>query len=211
MERNLPRQQSWSMGKIILVVQKPPLYERWFFRLEAPNFNQFPLLKKLKEWDYYTYFHSVHVYHLSLLLGIRANYSGQDLRHLGYGALLHDVGKLAVPQSILTKPGPLTTEEMAEIKKHPEAGYSMITELIILQHHESWDGGGYPQGLQKDNIHPFSQIVSVADVYDALVSKRVYAGSRTNEEALRYISELSGRKFNPELVKLFCWTKTTKG
>ena len=187
------------------------------FCLEALNFSQFPLLDQLKEWDYYTYFHSVHVYHLSLLLGIRANYSGQDLCHLGYGALLHDIGKLAVPQSILTKPASLTPEEMGEIKKHPEAGYSMLTQLplssqlVILQHHESWDGGGYPRGLQEENIHPFSQIVSVADVYDALVSKRVYAGPQTKEEALRYISSLSGQKFNPEVVKLFCWTKTTKG
>ena len=185
--------------------------------MEALNITQFPLLNKLKEWDYYTYFHSVHVYHLSLLLGIRANYSERDLHHLGYGALLHDIGKLEVPQTILTKPEPLTTEEMLEIKKHPQAGHSMFTQLpsssqlIILQHHENWDGGGYPQGLQKDNIHPFSQIVSVADVYDALISKRVYAGPQTNEEALCYISKLSGRKFNPEVVQLLCRTKTTKG
>lgn len=187
------------------------------FYLQALNFCQFPLLKQLREWDYYTYCHSVHVYQLSVLLGIRENYSGQDLRHLGYGALLHDIGKLTIPQSILTKPGPLTTNEMAEIKKHSEAGYSMFnalpssSRLIILQHHENWDGGGYPHGLQRDDIHPFSQIVSVADVYDALISKRPYAGPRTKEEAIKYILELAGRKFNPEIAELLCWTKTTIG
>ncbi len=185
--------------------------------MEKLIFKRFPILKALKDWDTYTYKHSLNVQQLSLLLGIRASFTENELKQLGHGALLHDIGKLEIPHSILLKPGVLTDEERAEIQTHPERGYSLVdveglsteSRTIILQHHENWDGSGYPNGVMKHEIHPFSQIVSVADVYEALIAWRVYAKPKTASEAIEIIAGLAGKKFNPEIIKLLCSTKTT--
>ncbi|KLU61692.1 cyclic di-GMP phosphodiesterase response regulator RpfG [Peptococcaceae bacterium CEB3] len=181
--------------------------------MERINLSQFPILDALKAWDEYTYLHSVNVYQLALLLGIEAKYSDEQLRQLGYGALLHDIGKLFVPQEILTKPGSLDSQEILVVRQHPEKGYEISPPLpsaskaIILQHHENWDGSGYPRGLSDKAIHPFARIVTIADVYDALVSHRVYAPPWSGDDALGYIKKLAGIKFDPDVVA--CWTKTT--
>jgi putative two-component system response regulator len=135
-------------------------------------------------------------------------------------APLHDIGKIAVPDRILLKPGPLTPEEFEEMKKHPQHGYNAIQRAeqalgntqssflrlakeIALTHHERWDGLGYPRGLVGDNIPISGRLMALADVYDALTSKRVYKGSSSHEEATSEILAERGKHFDPDIVDAF--------
>lgn len=126
-------------------------------------------------------------------------------------ALLHDIGKVGIPDAILNKPAKLTTEEYELMKKHPEYGWAVLRKvpgmksasLIILHHHESFDGKGYPGGLKQDEIPIGSRIVSVIDSFDAMVSCRPYRSGLPFEEAIRRLVEASGTQFDPEVVRHF--------
>ncbi len=150
--------------------------------------------------DYYTYTHCMNVCVLLVaasreLLGISQQ---TPLRTIGLGALLHDLGKSRISEDILNKPGKLTEEEFAEIKRHPEYGlelarrYVSLTDTaarIMKNHHEHYDGSGYPDGLEGDQIHPVVRLSTVVDVYDALTTKRPYAPASTPYEALTIMAE----------------------
>ncbi len=143
--------------------------------------------------------------------------SAQDVDDIATAAVLHDVGKIAIPDAILNKPGRLTTEEFEVMKTHTLQGAQMLDRIsqlrssqvyayasdIARHHHERWDGRGYPDGLQGEQITIWSQVVSLADVYDALVSKRVYKGPIGHEESLAMIRGGQCGTFNPELLKWF--------
>jgi HD-GYP domain-containing protein (c-di-GMP phosphodiesterase class II) len=126
-------------------------------------------------------------------------------------ALLHDIGKVGIPDAILHKPGKLDSEEYALIKKHPEYGWAVLRNLPgfenaaldILHHHESLDGSGYPAGLKGTEIPIVSRIVCVIDAFDAMVSSRPYRRGLPLEEAARRLRESSGTQFDPEVVKTF--------
>jgi HD-GYP domain-containing protein (c-di-GMP phosphodiesterase class II) len=126
-------------------------------------------------------------------------------------ALLHDIGKVGIPDAILNKPGKLTEQEYGLMKKHPEYGWAVLHQvpgmerasLLILHHHESYDGRGYPGGLKSEEIPVGSRIVSVIDAFDAMVSNRPYRNGLPFEEAERRLVEASGRQFDPDVVKLF--------
>ena len=164
-------------------------------------------MAELKDYDDYTYQHSVNVCALAIILGINNGYNRFQLQNLGIGALLHDIGKIKIPLEIINKPGALTYEEYIEVKKHPWEGFMIAkTEAYlpkssiqcILQHHERFDGRGYPRGLSQGNIHEYASIISVADVFDALVSDRPYRPGFSNHEAIEIMergkdSSLSGR------------------
>jgi HD-GYP domain-containing protein (c-di-GMP phosphodiesterase class II) len=131
---------------------------------------------------------------------------------LGVGALLHDIGKLKIPEEILKKPSQLTVEEFEEIKKHTTYGYeilknfeniSMESAFIALGHHERFDGSGYPLQLRGENIYQFARIVAVADVYDALTSDRVYRKKLKPHESVEYITSLGTDHFDKEIVDNF--------
>lgn len=123
-------------------------------------------------------------------------------------ALLHDIGKLAVPEHILAKPGALTPEEFQKVRIHPQVGAEIIASVpftypvapLILNHHERWDGRGYPAGLAGDAIPLSARIVSVADVYDALVTAHKYKGAWTSAEAIRHVLAGRGAQFEPRIV-----------
>ncbi len=127
-------------------------------------------------------------------------------------ASMHDLGKLAIHNSILAKPGPLTAHEFAIMKTHSEIGYEMLraskrpllqtAAIIAYQHHENYDGTGYPQGLKGKDIHLYSRIVAIADVFDALGNQRVYKMPWTSDKIKDYIHEQSGKKFDPHIVNL---------
>lgn len=166
----------------------------------------------LSTYDNYTYTHSVNVDILSVVLGVACGLRDDELRKLSQAALLHDIGKTCVPIEILNKPGKLTDEEFEEIKKHPHYGYNMlkdnydvssVTRIAILSHHENEDGSGYPRSLTSEHIHLFAKIIHIADVYDALTTKRVYKDAMNPADALEYLMGNSERLFDKELVATF--------
>jgi putative nucleotidyltransferase with HDIG domain/PAS domain S-box-containing protein len=135
----------------------------------------------------------------------------RDLVCIRQGALLHDIGKMAIPDSILLKPGPLTTEEWDMMKMHPIYARLMLKKIDFLLpaidipycHHEKWDGSGYPRGLKGEEIPLSARIFAIADVYDALRFDRPYRKGLTNDTVLKYIEEQAGIHFDPQLVKIF--------
>lgn len=169
-------------------------------------------LLRIKSKDDYTFLHSVSV---CALLVAFANARGMDqdiTREAGLGGLLHDTGKAMVPDAILNKPGPLTDEEFAIIKKHPMDGYNILKESpevpqlaldITRHHHERRDGTGYPDKLAGDDISEMAQMAAIVDVYDALTADRCYHKGIPAAAALRKIYEWSKHHFNPQLVQEF--------
>jgi HD-GYP domain-containing protein (c-di-GMP phosphodiesterase class II) len=154
-----------------------------------------------------------HLRRMSRFSGILAQGIGlsyQEAEDIRYAAPLHDIGKVAIPDSILRKPGKLTTEEFEEMKKHTVYGAKMLANAesrllrlaakVAVGHHEWYDGTGYPYGLKGDQISVEARVVTVADVFDALSSKRVYKGEWTVEDALAYIEERAGKQFDPKVV-----------
>ena len=149
----------------------------------------------------------------SKLLGIRLGLDPKDVEYLRIAAMMHDVGKLMISQEILEKPGKLTDEEYEIVKTHTTYGRDLLSnsegsimklaKVIALEHHERWDGKGYPQGISGDQIDVYAQIVSVADVYDALTSERCYKKAWPPEEARAEIIAQRGKQFAPKVVDAF--------
>ena len=139
------------------------------------------------------------------------NIPDSQLTHIRRGALLHDIGKMGVSDNILLKPARLTEEEWEEMRKHPEFAYEMLSSIRYLQpaldipycHHEKWDGTGYPRGLQGEQIPVAARIFAVVDVWDAITSDRPYRKGWSNEAALEYIQEQSGKYFDPQVANFF--------
>jgi putative nucleotidyltransferase with HDIG domain len=155
--------------------------------------------------------HSFRVTSYAIRLGQELGIQGQQLGLLARGALLHDVGKIGVPDAILLKPGKLTDEEWVTMKKHVEIGNNMLSHIEFLQpsldvvkhHHESWDGSGYPGGLKAEQIPLFARIFALCDTYDAITSDRPYRKGRGHNEARAEIERCSASQFSPEVVAAF--------
>ena len=155
--------------------------------------------------------HSEQVTKLAVQLAQRMGLSGNDLTNIYRGALLHDVGKIGVPDYILRKPGKLTETEWVEMRKHPQYAYEMLVQINYLRsaidipycHHEKWDGSGYPRGLKGEQIPLVARIFTVADVWNAMISERIYRKAIPEEEVLRYIVENRGTYFDPQVVDAF--------
>lgn len=154
----------------------------------------------LKVSDEYTFKHSVDVAAMSLIIGKNLGLDKEELRQLGIAGLLHDVGKSMVPNEVLNKPGKLSDNEFALMKQHTLFGFKILKERGgfsdavmrgVLQHHEKISGRGYPQGLPANNIHKFAKIISVADVYDALVTERPYKKGFSKQTALEMIMAMT--------------------
>jgi HD-GYP domain-containing protein (c-di-GMP phosphodiesterase class II) len=165
----------------------------------------------LKPFAAYESCHAVMVMVLSMAIGIKLKMSDEQLFELGIGALLHDIGTAFLPEDILNRPGKLTDEEFAIVKGHVKKGYEYLMNYYSLssaasqgamQHHESYDGTGYPDGLRKKNISVFGRIIAITDVYDALVSKRAFRAAMYPMQAIETVQNLSDRKFDPEIVNL---------
>jgi HD-GYP domain-containing protein (c-di-GMP phosphodiesterase class II) len=183
-------------------------------------------LDDLASADGYTLQHSIDVAAVGMLVGQRLfkesgwldhlgrrSYERRDRRlaRLGLGLLLHDIGKLIIPQNVLNKPGQLDEAEWKLMRAHPRAGVEMLrsdlisplVKVVVRSHHERWDGGGYPDGLSGDGIHQLARIASVADVYDAVTSERVYASARPPDIGVQIVLDGAGRAFDPDVVDVF--------
>lgn len=155
--------------------------------------------------------HSERVTVVTTLLAQAMGIPQDDLPHLRRGALLHDIGKLGIPDAILLKPGPLTEEEWVIMRKHPVYAYQWLSAISFLQpaldipyaHHERWDGRGYPRGLRGRHIPLAARLFSVVDVWDALRSNRPYRAAWSTERVRAYLEEQAGKQFDPEVVKVF--------
>ena len=169
-------------------------------------FNQLLDLKDLN-----TGVHSTRLAEWGMRVGQELGLEESQLQNLEVAALLHDIGKVGIPDAILRKPGKLDQEEYALMKKHPEYGWAVLrmlpgferAALDILHHHEAFDGKGYPAGLRETEIPIVSRIVSVIDAFDAMVSSRPYRTGLPYEEAVRRLIEASGTQFDPVVVQCF--------
>jgi putative nucleotidyltransferase with HDIG domain len=167
-------------------------------------------LTMIKNYDNYLYNHSVNVSIISLSLGRAMKLSEEELHAVGVAALLHDVGKTGVAENIIRKPGGLSSEEWEKIKEHPLLGSNIIKRMegmdetigrLIYEHHIKYDHSGYPQTTS--SLHPLSQIITISDAYDALTTLRVYQQPHNPVEAVKVMSNFSGRHFNPDILKAF--------
>jgi putative nucleotidyltransferase with HDIG domain len=155
--------------------------------------------------------HTQRVTDLTLKLARVMNINESQLTHIRRGALLHDIGKMGVPDNILLKPDKLTDEEWEKMRKHPEFAYEMLSSIQYLKpaveipycHHEKWDGTGYPRGLKGEEIPLPARIFAVVDVWDAVTNDRPYRPAWTQQEALEYIRDQSGKHFDPQVVNIF--------
>jgi PAS domain S-box-containing protein/putative nucleotidyltransferase with HDIG domain len=155
--------------------------------------------------------HTQRVTEMTLRLARALNVPEEDIVHIRRGALLHDIGKMAIPDDILQKPGPLTDEEWKKMRQHPEYAYQMLYPIAYLRpaldipycHHEHWDGTGYPRGLKGEGVPLAARIFTIVDVWDALLSNRPYRKGCTEESVLEYLEKYSGTYFDPRLVEAF--------
>ncbi|GLX66291.1 HD-GYP domain-containing protein [Paenibacillus glycanilyticus] len=163
--------------------------------------------------DAYLFHHSVNVAMLAGVLGIAKGYNRNQLEELGIGALLFDIGMTKIPQKLIEKVGPLTADERVVMESHTKEGFdilrkyhdiSIVSAHCALQHHERYDGSGYPRRLKRDDIHMYAQIVGIADVYDALTSPRPHRKRHTPSEAIEFLFAAGNTYFDFDLIKLFC-------
>ena len=167
------------------------------------------IAKTLELKNPYTEKHSQDMINNAVKIAIKLDVPLNLLDNIKYGAILHDIGKLATPDAILNKKGKLTEEEFAEIKKHPLVGYELLKNIfepisdMIKSHHERVDGKGYPSGLKGDDITLPAKIIAVCDVYDALISERPYKEPISKNKAISIIEENTGTHFDSEVVKAF--------
>jgi HD-GYP domain-containing protein (c-di-GMP phosphodiesterase class II) len=148
---------------------------------------------------------------LAVEIARRMSLSEEEIRYMRRGALLHDIGQIGVPYAVLHKPGKLTEEEWAQIRKHPQIAYELISSIEHLRpaadvpycHHEKWDGSGYPRGLKGKQIPLTARIFALVDVWDAIPSERPYRPPWPDEKALDYIEREAGKHFDPRVVEVF--------
>ncbi len=161
--------------------------------------------------DHETEGHSERVTELTLQLARRLQVPAEELDHIRRGALLHDIGKMGIPDHILLKPGPLSVDEWAIMREHPVHAFRWLAPIPFLRpalaipyaHHERWDGSGYPRGLHGDQIPLAARIFAVVDVWDALRSSRPYRAAWSEEQTIAYLSSLAGTHFDPQIVETF--------
>ncbi|MDQ3817024.1 MAG: response regulator [Acidobacteriota bacterium] len=169
------------------------------------------LTAALETRDAETHGHSERVVTFSLRLGRELGLSREELKSLEFGSLLHDIGKIGVPDAILRKPAKLNEEEWMRMREHPLHGQQILRDIeflrgaarVVAQHHEKWDGSGYPLGLRGEEIDMNARIFAVADAFDAMISDRVYRRGRTYEAAAQELDRWAGRQFDPRVVEAF--------
>jgi HD-GYP domain-containing protein (c-di-GMP phosphodiesterase class II) len=169
------------------------------------------ILKALDAKDSYTFGHSMRVAYFSLVTGVEAGLTPEEMYELELSAIFHDIGKIGTPDAVLNKPSRLSEEEFAVMKQHPEQTYQILQDFPYFEkiatnarfHHERYDGKGYPQGLKGEDIPFAARIILIADTFDAMTSTRPYRKGLPYEVAFEELLQFSGTQFDPKLVKLF--------
>ena len=155
--------------------------------------------------------HTDRVVELTLELARRVGVEGEELTHIMRGTLLHDIGKMGIPDHILHKPGPLTEDEWVIMRQHPQYAYDLMNPIPYLRrsldipyaHHERWDGSGYPRGLKGEEIPLAARIFAVVDIWDALLYKRVYRDAWPEDKVIEYLKNTAGIELDPAIVEIF--------
>lgn len=169
-------------------------------------------METIKAYDENTFEHCINVAITAVTMGIGLGYNYYRLKNLAVGALLHDIGKQLVPIDIINKKGRLTDAEMEVVREHPSYGYKILskdintyssTREIVHQHHENWDGSGYPRGLKEDEIYELAMVIHVCDVFDALISKRSYKEAFTYQTAIAIVRDGNETMFQPGMLDAF--------
>jgi HD-GYP domain-containing protein (c-di-GMP phosphodiesterase class II) len=199
-----------SGGNVSLSLSKRPLYD--LVDEIVNNKNNLIGITDIRLHDDYTYGHSVNVAIIAVKMGLLMDYNQLKLADLAVGALFHDIGMTKIPLEILHKKGELSEKELEVIRTHPEVGYSFLRQNqevstvsahVALQHHERYDGSGYPKGISGDAIHEFARIVAVADVFDSLTTEKIYRRAKSIPESLIFIESKKGTDFDPQIVEVF--------
>ncbi|RSK27159.1 HD-GYP domain-containing protein [Bacillus sp. HMF5848] len=176
------------------------------------NDNVADLFLTLQYHNHEVFLHSLNVTFYSIAIGKAMQFDNEELYEIGLGAMLHDIGKLILPATLLEKTGKLTEEEFNEIKRHPVIAYEILSKMkdlpesVVLcayQHHEKLDGTGYPNKISADKIHLYAQVLAVADIYDALTSHRSYRDAMLPSEALEVLMASAMNQINPFIVNIF--------
>jgi putative nucleotidyltransferase with HDIG domain len=169
------------------------------------------LAAALETRDRDTHGHSERVVSFSLRLGQELGLDKEQLRSLEFGALLHDIGKIGIADAVLRKPAPLTAEEWQQMREHPSLGQAILRGIkflegaarVVGEHHEKWDGSGYPRGLKGAEIDLNARVFAVADAFDAITSNRVYRAGKSYESAITELETYAGQQFDPHIVAAF--------
>lgn len=200
---------TWMIG--IVVIWWIRYKNRTFFDQRVKSYEEsiYSLVDMMEKRDSYTAGHSKRVAYYSSLLAAKLDCSKDDIDLIFQAGMLHDIGKIEIPDALLLKPDILTPEEYNLIKTHSKFGFELLCKepfknlsVIVLHHHERYDGTGYPYGLSGAQIPLLSQIISVADAFDAMTTNRAYRKSFSIKEAIEKIEEASGTQFNPDIVKV---------
>lgn len=175
----------------------------------------FVLANAIEARDSYTHAHMKRLSDYAFALAVELNWDQTQLEALEFGAILHDIGKIYIPEAVLCKNGKLSDDEWTEMRKHPEVGARMIRDIpylasavpMVLYHHERWDGNGYPEGLGGEDIPVSARLLSVADAFDAMTSDRPYREALSADVAYQEIVDGSGKQFDPNMVDALmrCW------
>lgn len=175
----------------------------------------FVLANAIETRDSYTHAHMRRLNAYATMLAQELDWEREQIEDLEFGAILHDIGKIYVPEAVLQKEGKLDDAEMADMRKHPEVGAHMIKDIpylasatpMVLYHHERWDGDGYPEGLAGEEIPLGARVLAVADAFDAMTSNRPYRDALSPDVAFQEILNCSGAQFDPEIVEALkvCW------
>lgn len=215
----------WGLGSFASVLVLVPLFvARWAMAQFAAQERAYAatmaaLCQAVETKDFYTRGHSERVSRGSAMIAREIGMRASRVEAIRYAGMLHDVGKLGVPTTVLQKSGPLTEEELAAIQLHPMRGLEIVREIGfldealagIMHHHERIDGRGYPMGLAGDEIPEFARVLAVADAFDAMTSNRSYRGARSIEHAIADLRKWSGTQFDPALVDAFVAALTRQG
>ena len=200
----------------VILLFGPLLLARYSFKLYLDMKENYmetiqALSAAIEQKDPYTQGHSQRVCNLAELIGKEFKLTTYEIEQLRYAAILHDIGKIGIPENILNKPGSLSKEELEQIKKHTIMGVKILQKIDFLReamyimenHHEYYDGSGYPAGLAREEIPFLSRIITLADAYDAMTTKRPYRDALSPQYAYNEIKEKSGSQFDPEVVRVF--------